>query len=207
MSAIPARYVVERRDWKQSADLKSDPTAVPWAQALTWVAVGEGAARSADIDRAKEAELSLALLRDKASEMKNAYWASQIDVQRREVSAWISQAAGNHEDAIAKMNAAVKLEESMDKDAVTPGAITPAREILAELLALNDQSGQALTEYEAVLRLAPNRFNALFGAATAAESAGDEAKAAEYYRTLTVVAKGERPELVIARRKLARARN
>jgi tetratricopeptide (TPR) repeat protein len=207
MSAIPARYAMERRDWKQCSELKPDPTAVPWAQALTWVAVGEGAARSAHIDRAKEAERALALLRDKASEMKNAYWASQIDVQLREVSAWIAQASGNHEEAIANMNAAVKLEESMDKDPVTPGSITPAREILAELLALDNQSGHALAEYEAVLRLAPNRFNALFGAATAAESAGEAAKAAEYYRTLTAVAKGDRPELMVARRKLAIARN
>jgi tetratricopeptide (TPR) repeat protein len=207
MSAIPARFAIERRDWKQSAELKPDPTALPWAQALTWVAVGEGAARSAHIDRAKEAERALALLRDKASEMKNAYWASQIDVQLCEVSAWIAQASGNPKEAIANMNAAVKLEESMDKDPVTPGSITPAREILAELLALDNQSGQALAEYEAVLRLAPNRFNALFGAATAAESAGDAAKAAEYYRTLMVVAKGHRPELMVARRKLAIARN
>ena len=203
MSAIPARYAIERRDWKQSAELKPDPTAVPWAQSLTWVAVGEGAARSGQIDRAKDAERALARLRDKASEMKNAYWASQIDVQFREFSAWIAQAAGNHEEAIANMNAAVRLEESMDKDAVTPGSLTPAREILAELLALDSQRGQSLSEYEAVLRLAPNRFNALFGAATAAESAGDAAKAAEYYRTLTVTAKGERPELMMARRKLA----
>ncbi len=207
-SAIPARYAIERRDWKQAAELKPDVTAAPWAQALTWLAVGEGAARSSDINRAKEAERSLALLRDKAAAMKNDYWAKQIDVQRQEVSAWISQATGDHEAAIASMKAAAELEESMDKDAVTPGAITPGREMLAELLAMNGQATQALAEYESVLRLAPNRFNALYGAAASAESAGDATKAAEYYRKLASVAKGdERPELVTAKKKLTIAKN
>jgi hypothetical protein len=208
-SAIAARYAIERRrDWNQAAELEPDPAAVPWAQALTWAAIGEGAARSGRLDRAREAERSLALLRDKANSMKNTYWANQIEVQRREVAAWILQADGHHEEAIAAINTAVQLEESMDKDAVTPGAITPAREMLAELLALHNQPAQALAEYEAVLRLAPNRFNALYGAATAAESAGDATKAAEYYRTLTAAAKGdERPEIVTARKKLALAKN
>jgi tetratricopeptide (TPR) repeat protein len=207
-SAIPARYAIERRDWKQAADLRPDPTAVPWAQALTWAAIGEGAARSGNFERAKEAEQTLGSLRDQANGMKNTYWSNQIEVQHREVAAWISHADGDHEKAISTINTAVQLEESMDKDAVTPGAITPAREMLAELLALHNQSAKALLEYEAVLRLAPNRFNALYGAATTAESAGNATKAAEYYRTLTTVAKGdERPELVTARKKLTLAKN
>jgi hypothetical protein len=206
-AAIPARYAIERHDWKQASELKADPAAVPWAQALTWAAIGEGTARSGNADRAREAEGKLASLRDQAAPKKNTYWANQIEVQRREVSAWISQANSDHEEAISKMRAAADLEESMDKDAVTPGAVTPAREMLAELLALQNQSVQALGEYEAVLQLAPNRFNALYGAATAAESAGNATKAAEYYRVLAATAKGEeRPEVVAARKKLTLAK-
>jgi tetratricopeptide (TPR) repeat protein len=202
-SAIPARYAIERRHWRQAAELKPDSTAVPWAQALTWMAIGEGAARSSDVDRAAMAGQTLASLRDRAKEMKNEYWANQIEVQRRDVSAWISQAREKQEEAIAAMTAAAELEESMDKDAVTPGAITPAREMLGELLSLNNQPKQALVQYEAVLHLTPNRFNALYGAATAAESAGEATKASMYYRKLTEIATGnDRPELVSARNKL-----
>jgi tetratricopeptide (TPR) repeat protein len=202
-SAIPARYAVERRHWRQAAELKPDSNAVPWAQALTWVAVGEGAARSSDIDRAKKAEQTLASLRDRTNEMKNEYWANQIEVQRREVSAWILQAREKQQEAIATMTTAAELEESMDKDAVTPGAITPAREMLGELLSLSNQPQQALAQYEAVLHLTPNRFNALYGAATAAESAGEATKASMYYRKLTEIAtSNDRPELVSARNKL-----
>ena len=91
----------------------------------------------------------------------------------------------------------------MDKAAVTPGAVTPAREIVAELLMSGHQPKESLVEYQAVLKIAPNRFNALYGAARAADAAGDATTASGYFRKLTEVAVGdERPELKTARQKL-----
>jgi ribosome-binding factor A len=46
------------------------------------------------------------------------------------------------------------------------------------------QPAQALAEYEAVLKIAPNRFNGLYGAVTAAEMSGDASKAKAYYSQL-----------------------
>ncbi|HTG17666.1 MAG TPA: hypothetical protein VK747_20630, partial [Blastocatellia bacterium] len=51
------------------------------------------------------------------------------------------------------------------------------------LLELN-QPSEALKQYEASLRDAPNRFNSLYGAAQSAELAGDRAKATGYYQKL-----------------------
>ncbi len=91
----------------------------------------------------------------------------------------------------------------MDKAAVTPGAVTPAREMLAELLLLEHHPKESLAEYESVLKAAPNRFDALFGAARAAEAAGDASAATSYFQKLMAVAVGdERPELKTARQKL-----
>jgi tetratricopeptide (TPR) repeat protein len=200
--AIPARYALERGDWEAAKALQADASAVPWAQALTWLAVGVGGARSGDLARARQAEQALAALRDKAAEMKNPYWSKQVEVQRREVAAWMAQQEGRREEAVATMRSAAELEESMEKHPVTPGVLTPAREMLAELLALQKQPQPALREYQAVLKVAPNRFNALYGAATAAEAAGDPATATSYYRKLLQVAVGEeRPELREARKR------
>lgn len=200
--AIPARYTLERGDWEAAKALQPDASAVPWAQALTWLAVGVGGARSGDLARARQAEQALATLRDKTSDLKNPYWSKQVEVQRGEVAAWIAQLEGKKEEAVAAMRSAAELEESMDKHAVTPGALTPAREMLAELLALQKQPQAALREYQAVLKVAPNRFNALYGAATAAEASGDPATAASYYRKLLQVAVGdERQELREARKR------
>ena len=92
----------------------------------------------------------------------------------------------------------------MDKHAVTPGAVIPAREMLAELLSIHNQPQAALEEYEAVLKIAPNRFNALYGAASAAEAAGNATLANQFFQKLTEIAVGdERPELVTAKKKVA----
>jgi hypothetical protein len=100
------------------------------------------------------------------------------------------------------MRSATELEESMDKDAVTPGAVVPARELLAQLLELQNRPHDSLKEYETVLRTAPNRFNALWGAASMAESSGDTSTASTYFRKLLDIGVGaERPELETARKK------
>ena len=68
---------------------------------------------------------------------------------------------------------------------------------------------QALVEYEASLRVVPNRFNGLYGAAQAAELAGNRQKAATYYAQLLAVCEGadtERPEAQHARLYLAENR-
>jgi tetratricopeptide (TPR) repeat protein len=166
------------------------------------MAVGLGASHAKDPSRAAEAEKNLARLRDSANQQKNVYWANQIEVQRQEVAAWILQASGKPADAAAAMRSAAELEEGMDKSPVTPGAVVPARELLADLLQEQKQPQQAAAEYEAVLKIAPNRFNALWGAASSAEAAGDSASASKYFRKLAEVGVGnERPELETARKK------
>jgi tetratricopeptide (TPR) repeat protein len=204
VAAIPARCALELGNWDDAAELRVRSEGVPWAQAITWMAIGIGSARAKHLEVAARAEESLASLRDTITKQNNEYWSKQVEVQRREVLAWIQQQTGKSNDAIATMRSAADLEESMDKHAVTPGAVLPAREMLAQLLVLANRSHEAVAEYESVLKIAPNRFNALYGAATAAEASGDQTAAQKYFRKLTEVAVGdERPELVAARKKIA----
>src|SRR5690349_7668314 len=195
LAAIPARAAIELGNWQQASALTVRKGAVPWAEAITWAAIGEGSARAGNLERAASAEQTLAALRDAATKLNNTYWANQIEVQRREVSAWMAEKAGNKVDAVSKIRSAAELEESMDKDAVTPGAVTPAREMLAELYSMENQPKESLAEYEAVLKVAPNRFNAVYGAARAAEASGNREIAKRYYQKLMEISPGdERPK-------------
>jgi len=203
MGAIRSRYAIELRNWKAASELAPLATGVPWARALVWEAIGEGSARSGKLERAIEAEETLAELRDEA-EKKSTYWSKQIEVQRREVNALIAEQRGRKEEALAMMRSAVELEESMDKDAVTPGPVTPAREMLAGMLMAQRRDTEALSEYEAVLKVAPRRFNALYDAAVAANRSGKDIVAMEYFRALMGVATSpEREEVFVARKKFA----
>jgi hypothetical protein len=62
------------------------------------------------------------------------------------------------------------------------------REILADLLLENGSAPEALREYEAVLKVAPRRFNATAGAARAAAQANDPVKARSYAMELREIA-------------------
>jgi tetratricopeptide (TPR) repeat protein len=75
--------------------------------------------------------------------------------------------------------------------------------MLAEMLAQQNRPAESLKEYQAVLKIAPNRFNAVYGAACAAEAAGNAEAARIYFRKLMEFAFGdERPELLAARKKI-----
>ena len=202
-AAIPARCAIELKNWDETLKLEPMTSGVPWARALVWEAIGEGSAMSGKLERAALAEKNLAELRDEA-EKKNQYWSKQIEVQRLEVNALITERHGKREESLVMMRSAVELEESMDKDEVTPGPVTPAREMLAGMLMTQQRDAEALAEYEVVLKVAPNRFNALYNAAVAANRSGKDSAAVRYFRMLTEVAKSdERTEVKTAKAKLS----
>jgi hypothetical protein len=68
------------------------------------------------------------------------------------------------------------------------------------------QPGEALVQFEGTLRTAPNRYNALSGAARSAKLSGNTDKTKMYYANLLAIcehADADRPELRDARRFLA----
>ena len=104
------------------------------------------------------------------------------------------------------LRAAADLEDRAGGHPVTPGQILPAREQLAELLAELGRPAEALAEFEGSLKNFPNRFNAHFGAARAAEQAGKPDIARKHYQHATDLAAdgdGRREELAKARAFLA----
>jgi tetratricopeptide (TPR) repeat protein len=204
LAAVPARYTIELGKWEDASNLVVRENAVPWAQAITWTAVGVGAARGGNADRAAEAKQSLEKLHDQTAKLHNDYWAKQIAVQIGEVDAWMAQQSGDAAKAVTAMTTAAELEESVDKHAVTPGAVVPAREMLGQLCIEQKHPQEALEAFQAVLQVAPKRFNALYGAAMAADTAGRAQDATRYFRELIEVSVGnERPELARARMKSA----
>jgi tetratricopeptide (TPR) repeat protein len=120
--------------------------------------------------------------------VKEAYWANQVEIQRQEVAAWLAFAEGDHQSAIAAMRAAAQREDQTEKNAVTPGPLTPAREQLGEMLLELKLPSEALKEFEATLTKEPNRFRALYGAAEAAKLAGNREAAQVHFRELLKVA-------------------
>ncbi len=210
-AAIPARYALERRRWSDAARIELHPAKFPWnqfryAEAIIYFARAVGAARSNNPAAARVDAEKLSAIQHELVAAKEKYWADQVEIQRQLSVAWILRAEGKNEEALAQMRSAVALEASTEKHPVTPGPITPARELLGEMLIELNQPQQAFQEFAASLQDSPNRFNGLFGAARAAELMGDKKMAGEYYArlvTLTANADSDRPELQKTREFLA----
>ena len=92
--------------------------------------------------------------------------------------ALIAWAEGKKSEGIRLLRVAADHEDAVDKHPVTPGALLPVREMLADLLLEDGSAAEALKEYETVLKTAPHRFNATAGAARAADRAGDQNESA-----------------------------
>jgi tetratricopeptide (TPR) repeat protein len=207
LAAIPARYTLERGRWAEAAALTLTPSDLGWdkfpqAESITWFARGIGAARSGNVADAKQSLARIEALRDTLTVAKNTYWAGQSEIQRLAVAAWIARAEGKNEEAVALMRQAADREDATEKHPVTPGALFPAREMLASMLLDLGQPGPALAEFERSQKSDPNRFRGLAGAARAAELAGNRDKARDFYTKLTALgatADTERPELAQAK--------
>ena len=204
-AAMPARYAIERGDWRQAMTLEVRPSRHPFADALTRFARAIGAARSGDAVAAEQDVQELAQLRDALKAAKNDYWSTEVEINRLGASAWLALAQGKREEALTRMRTAAEIEDRNEKHIVTPGRILPARELLGDMLLELKRPAEALKEFEAAHVREPDRFRGLYGAAQAAAQSGDTAKAKRFFaRLVTIAGQGEtRPELVQARTFLA----
>jgi tetratricopeptide (TPR) repeat protein len=202
LAAIPARYALERRDWKQAAQLPLRETPFPHTDAMTWFARGLGAARLGQARAANESATALQQIRDRLVKAGENYWGLQVEIQELAVRAWAALAEGKKEEALQQMKSAAELEDGTEKSAVTPGPLAPARELLGEMLLEVNEPAQALEQFEATLKKEPGRFRALYGAAHAAQLSGNRDASQRLFRELLQVCvsadKPGRPEVTEA---------
>lgn len=202
-TAMAARIPLERGDWAAAAVFPApDETEVAVAAALRRFTRAVGAARSGRTEAAwlEMTELD-AITRDLAAR-GDQYWSRVVAIKRDAAAAWVQLAAGDTGRAVITARAAADSEEVTDKHPVTPAELLPARELLGDMLLATGRYSEAHDAYQGTLLREPGRARSIFGAARAAELAGDRAAASTGYREFLKLmsrADGDRPELGIAR--------
>ena len=195
-AALPARYVLERRDWEAAARLQPRmPSSFPWekahdpyvaithfARALAMSRLGHPDDATSDIEALRSLHASV--------ELTDAYWAKQIEIQETSALAWQAYSRGDVESALELMQQAATLEASTDKDGITPGEVLPAAELFGEMLLEAGRYKEALAAYRSALKRAPRRLNSLYGAGKAAIGADDEAAARAYFEEFLSISSG-----------------
>ena len=192
-AAIPARYMLERKMWKQAAALRLHPAnfaweKFPWQRAIIHFARVIGAVNTNQLNEAKNELDTLKTLYDKlAKQPDKILEAPQVAVQVKAAEAWIQYKQGNDEQALGLMKAAADMEDAMAKHPVTPGEVVPARELLGQMLLQMNKPQLAIEAFETDLKARPDRFNALYDAGVASEKAGEKDKAGVYFRRLLAI--------------------
>ena len=221
LAAIPARWALERRDWKAAVALVPKPSDFPYTEAMTHLTRALGLAHTgAPVEEGMKSVRALQELSAKLAVAKETYWAEQVAIQHEEAEAFVllqghaqteggTPGAPSRSDmALAQMRAAAAREDATEKNAITPGPLVPARELLGDMLMDLKQPKAALVEYQAVLKKEPRRFRAVYGVAKAAQAAGDMATARKAFADLVAICergdKPGRPELAEARREALR---
>jgi tetratricopeptide (TPR) repeat protein len=202
LAAIPTRYAFERNDWAAAAKLAIPNvphwSSFPFMEALIEYGHALGRAHTGDVEGARKAIARMQQLRDATKEPKFDYFKSHLDLQMQAASAWVAAAEGKKNEALDMLRRAANSEDILGKHPVSPGAFVPIREQLGTLLLEMGQPTEAQREFEAALKIYPGRFRGLYGAAQAAERAGDSENASRYYTKLaaqTSKAGGSRQEL------------
>jgi hypothetical protein len=205
LAAIPARYAIERGAWTEAAGLQPVHS-TPVADSITYFARAMGSARSGNLDAARKNIEQLKQIEEGLLQVKDDYWAQQVEIQRNAAIAWTAYAEGKKDAATKLMRTAADLEDGSEKHVAMENRLWPMRELLGDLLLEVNEPGLALKEYEASLQLARNRYRGFYGAAKAAQRSGDPGKARIYYEKLVVLcskADTQRPELAEAKKYLA----
>jgi tetratricopeptide (TPR) repeat protein len=188
LAVSPARYALERGDWRGAAGLAVRPSKFAYADAMTYFARAMGAARSGDVDAARLDIANIADMREKLRAANDAYWTEQVDIQWQVASAWALYLEGKHHEALQAMRAAADAEDRTEKHPVTPGVPIPARELYGSMLLDRNMSKEALAAFEATLAKEPNRLAALVGAAKAASKLDDKEAARRHYAKVVAIA-------------------
>jgi hypothetical protein len=163
-TAMPIRYIAERQRWSEAEKVSNPPeSAQPHVVAIAVWVRGLGFARSGDVQKADNESESLRQIEGQLRASGNDYWATQVNIMRREVMAWVAQASNQPDEAAVILSGAADDEDGIEKLPVTPGPIIPAREQLGELFFEQRNSAAAAKAFAIALVNAPGRRGALRG--------------------------------------------
>ena len=175
---FPALYDLEMHHWADAAALQPAANAPPHLQMITYWARTIASARMGDVEATKK---NAQMFDDAEEATRHSKYAYTLEGRKStsahdEVHAWLAFVEKKNDEALKLIGEVADHQDQAGKAEVD----IPAREMLADMLLELKQPEKALAEYERSMKIDPNRFNGLAGAAQAAEVAHQAAKANSY---------------------------
>src|SRR3984957_19384191 len=174
---LRAIYAAEMHDWKALAVQRPEPGSKPTETFYSYWGQGIAAGHLRDTKLAASALKGFDASLEAVKKSPMADYATALEVKRNEMLAWQAFAESHPDAALAAMRKAADQQDKLGQAEVD----IPAREMLGDLLLLEDKPTDALTEYRVALKLSPNRLNGLLSAGEAAEQAKRPEEARAFY--------------------------
>src|SRR5450755_4410266 len=120
-AAIPARYLLENKLWKDAAILEIHPTVFPWEK-FPWQMSNIyftrilGFVHTGNIVSARGELKKLKLLYDALAKENDIYKANQVGIQIKTSDAWVRFKEGKNKMALELMNSAADMEDATEKN-------------------------------------------------------------------------------------------
>src|SRR5271169_1482402 len=200
---LAALYPLEMRDWASAAALPPANVPATAENSFTYWAKAIGSAHLHHAEEVRQDVNAIEAIHQKFVSENKKDFAEATDNDLKQAQAWLAFSEGKYDDAVEGLRPIADKEDALGDE---PQGI-PTREMIAEMLLEAKRAQQALVEYQTDLKFNPNRFNGLYGAARAAEEAGKQSEANEYYAMLVKICDGgssTRPELSRAKQLVAK---
>ena len=203
LSDFQVSHALELHHWSEAEQLSPVEGTSDGNRSFAYLARAIGAARSGNSEQAQKEVAQLQAIQKKLeANKKKEPWPFEAATDELVIArAWLAHAEGRNDEAVRL------LRPMADKDRGEAEASEgiPVHEMIGDILLEAKRPADALVEYEATLKSAPGRFNALYGAAQASEQVGQGDKARGYYSQLLKNcdgSKSDRAELKYAREKM-----
>jgi tetratricopeptide (TPR) repeat protein len=198
-----SRYILETGSWAEVTRL---PLVAPSRDFVAMKLQLEtmAAANRKDVVQARAAAAQIGALLGEPN--LHPFVRQILTLQWKEAEAVAAQAAGDVQNALARMNEAVVVEDSIFALSQPPHPAIPVHELYGKMLLEIGRPAEARKHFLEALKRTPGRPKAIYGIARVAEMQGDRMNAIRCYRELLAIWKNadpDLPEMITARKFLA----
>jgi tetratricopeptide (TPR) repeat protein len=185
LERMRAIYLVDTRDWEGPiAMLTRDTATVPdGAKSVRDFADALRAIRRGD---RPTAQILLDRMASRRERLKG-YETGNVGVMEHMLRAEFALADTRGDEALAEVDRAVRLEESLPFEYGPPATYKPPLELKGEILLSLDRWGEAVRAFDQALRRTPERALTLLGLARASSRSNDSNRAVAAYRQLKAI--------------------
>ena len=173
-----ARYIMESGDWQLASNLPSAPASRDFAVMRLQIETMR-AAKQKDAPAARTAADRIVILSNEPGQRPLAQ--KVLSIQAKEAQAEAALASRDSGKAIANMNDAVRIEDSIYALSQPPYPPIPAHELYGDMLMDMNRPAAAERQFAQALERTPGRPNAIYGLARCAQARGDSRTAAKRY--------------------------